>query len=104
MNQSLLLTSLCNGDQGADQVDVLKYSQDHLEGIDGLMMRSKTKRMKETLQGLIIEVQYKEAVLEESKTKFKDSNASPRMVYYLSMQGIDLEDQVGSKEEVIFLF
>ena len=54
-----------------------------------------TKRMKEALQGLIMEVQYKEAVLEELKTKFEDSKASPRMVYYLSIQGIDLEDQVG---------
>ena len=54
--------------------------------------------MKEALQGLIMEVQYKEAVLEESKSKFEDSNALPRMVYYLSMQGIDLEDQVGSKD------
>ena len=40
----------------------------------------------------------KKAVLEDSKTKFDDFKASPRMVYYLSIQGIDLEDQVGRKD------
>ena len=70
-----------------------------MKGISGPMTRVETKIMKEALPRLIMEVQYKEAVLEESKTKFEDSKALPRMVYYLSMQGIDLKDQVGSKDE-----
>ena len=87
-----------NGNRGADQVDVPKYSKDPLQGIDGPMTRAKTKRMKEALQGLITEVQYKEVVLEDSKTKFEDFKASPRMVYYLFMQGVDSEDQVECKD------
>ena len=41
------------------------------------MTRAETKIMKEALPSLIMEVQYKEAVLEESKTKFEDYKASP---------------------------
>lgn len=75
------------GGQGADQVDAPKFSQDPLHGIDGPMTRAKTKRMKEALQGLIMEVQYKETVLEDSRTKFEDSKASPMMVTYLLCKG-----------------
>jgi hypothetical protein len=37
------------GNQGADQVDAPKYSQDPLQGIGSPMTRTKTKRMKEAL-------------------------------------------------------
>ena len=94
----LIYTKSTNGDRGADQVDVPKYSQDPLQGIGGPMTKAKTKMMKEALQGLIMEVQYKEVVLEDSKTKFEDFKASPRMVYYLFMQGVDSEDQVECKD------
>ena len=39
--------------------------------------------MKDALQGLILQVQDKEAVLEDSRTKFEDSIASRSMVTYL---------------------
>ncbi len=42
-----------------------------------------------------MEKQYKEAILEYSKTKLEESKASLMMAYYLFMQKIDLEDQVG---------
>jgi hypothetical protein len=40
-----------------------------------------------------MEVQYKEAVLEDSKTKLEDFEASPKMVTYVFVQGINLEGQ-----------
>ena len=63
-----------NRDQGVDQanqVDETKYSQDLFHGIEGLMTQARTKRMKDALQGLILQVQDKDIALEDSKTKFE---------------------------------
>ena len=67
----------------ANQVDETKCSQDLLHGIGGPMTRARTKGMKDTLQGLILQVQDKETVLEDSRTKFEGSIASLSMVTYL---------------------
>ena len=52
------------------------------------MTRARTRRMKEALQGLIMEVLEKEAVL-------KDSNAIPSLITYLKVQddGPDLKHE-----------
>ena len=52
----------------------------------------KTKRMKDALQCLILQVQDEEAALEDSRTKFEGSIASRSMVTYLVVERIDLED------------
>ena len=39
------------------------------------MTRARTKRMKDALQGLILQVQDKEVALEDSRTKFEGSMA-----------------------------
>ena len=67
----------------ANQVDETKCSQDLLHGIEGPMTLARTKGMKDTLQGLILQVQDKETVLEDSRTKFEGSIASQSMVTYL---------------------
>ena len=59
-----------------DQVDKTKNSKDRLHGIRGPMTHARTKRMKDVLRGLILQVQDKEAPLEDSKTKFEDFIAS----------------------------
>ena len=46
-----------NRDQGVDQVDETKYSQDSLHVIGDPMTRARIKRMKGALQGLILQVQ-----------------------------------------------
>ena len=56
------------------------------------MIRARTRRMKDLLQGLILQVQDKEATLEDFKTKFEDFIASQRMVTYLVAEGIDSKD------------
>ena len=76
----------------AYQVDETKYSQDLLHGIGGPMTRAKTKRMKDVVQGLILQVQDKEATLEDSMTKFEGFIPSRSMVTYLVVGGINLED------------
>ena len=76
----------------ADQVDETKYSQDPLHGIRGPMTRTRTKRIKNALRCLILQVQEKEAALEDSKTKFEGSIASKSMITYLVMEGIDSQD------------
>ena len=43
----------------ADQVCETKYSQDPLHGIGGPMTQARTTRLKEALQGLILQVQDK---------------------------------------------
>ena len=40
----------------ADQAVEIRYSQDHLHGIGGPINWARTKRMKEALQGLILQV------------------------------------------------
>ena len=76
----------------ADQVDETKYSQDPLHGIRGPMTHVRTKRIKDALQGLILQVQEKETVLEYSMTKFEGSIVSRSMITYLVMEGIDSQD------------
>ena len=76
----------------ADQVDETKYSHNPFHGIGGPMTRARTKRMKEALQGLILQVQDKETAMEDSKTKFEGFIASRSMVTYLVAEGTDLED------------
>ncbi|XP_044463506.1 uncharacterized protein LOC123194381 [Mangifera indica] len=66
-------------DQGVDQGQQNKYSQDPLQGIGGPMTRARTNKMKEVLQGLIMEMHDKEVVLEVS-------NATPRIITYLYVQ------------------
>lgn len=44
-----------------------KYTPDPLQGIGGLMTRARTKRIKEALQGLIMEVRDNEFALEGAK-------------------------------------
>ena len=66
-----------------DQVAHQLISQDPLQGIGGPMTRARSKRMKEALQGLIIEMHDKKAVIEESKTN------SSRIVTYLYVQDQD---------------
>ena len=61
------------------QDSITKYSQDPLQGIGGPMTRARTKRMKEALHGLIIEIQEKETV-------FKGAKALPRLITYLHVQ------------------
>ena len=56
-----------------DQVNETKYSQDSLYEIGGPMTRARTKRMKDTLQDLILQVQDKEIALEYFITKFEGS-------------------------------
>ena len=56
------------------------------------MIRARTKRMKDALQDLILQLQNKEAALEYSKAKFEGSIASRSMVTYLVVKGIDSED------------
>ena len=56
------------------------------------MTRAMTKRINEVLQDLILQVQDKEATLEDSKTKFEGSIASQSMATNLFAKGIDLED------------
>ena len=56
------------------------------------MTRAMTKRINEVLQDLILQVQDKEATLEDSKTKFEGSIASQSMATNLFEKGIDLED------------
>jgi len=78
-----------NGDRGAGQMvqaNIPKYSQDPLQGIGGPMTRAKTKRMKEALQGLIMEMYDKEALLEDSKAVLEDSKYAPRTITYLYVQ------------------
>ena len=48
--------------------------------------------MKDTLQGLILQVQDKEIALEDYRTKFEGSIASRSMVTYLVAEEIDSED------------
>ena len=98
----MCLTIIClnqinhdNRDRGVDQpdkVDETRYSQDPLHGIGGPMTRARTKRMKNALQGLILQVQDKEAALENSKTKFEGFIATRSMVTYLVAEGIDSKD------------
>ena len=76
----------------ADQVDETKYLQDPFHGIRGPMTWVRTKRMKDALQGLILQVQDKEAALEDSRIKFEGSIASQSMVTYLVAKGIDSKD------------
>ena len=75
-----------------DQADKTKYSQDHLHGIGGPMIQARTKRMKEVLQDLILQVQDKEVALEHFRTKFEGFKASQSMVTYLVAEMIDLKD------------
>ena len=56
------------------------------------MTRERTKRMKDALQGLILQVQDKEATLEDSRTKFEGSIASQSRVTNLVAKEIDLKD------------
>ena len=70
---SLMYKVPYNKDRGVDQaneVDETKYSQDPLHGIGGSMTLARIKRMKDILQGLILQVQDRKVVLEDSKTKF----------------------------------
>ena len=76
----------------ADQVDETKYSQYPLHGIGGPMTQVRTKRMKDALQCLILQVQDKEIVLQDSMTKFEGSIASRSMVTYLIVKGMDSVD------------
>ena len=76
----------------ADQLDETKYSQDPLHGIGGPMTRARTKRMNDALRGLILQVQDKDAALEDSWTKFVGSIASRSMVTYLVAEGIYSND------------
>ena len=60
--------------------------------IIGLMTWARTKRIKKALQNLILQVQDKEATLEDPKTQFEGFIASRSMITYLVAKGIDLED------------
>lgn len=65
-----------DGDRGTTQVvqaDISKFFQDLLQGIGGPTTRSRTKRMKEALQGLIMDVNDNETALERSKSAFEMS-------------------------------
>ena len=64
-----------DGDQ-LEQTPISNYSCDPLQGIGGPMTRGKTKRMEQALQGLIMEMQAKEAVQNES-------DALPRLITFL---------------------
>ena len=56
------------------------------------MTRVRKKRMKDALQGLILQVQDTEIALQDSMTKFKGSIVSQSMVTYLIVKGMDSED------------
>ena len=64
-----------DGDQ-LEQIPISNYSCDPLQGIGGPMTRANTKCMKQALQGLIMEMQAKEAVQNES-------DALPRLITFL---------------------
>ena len=64
-----------DGDQ-LEQTPISNYSCDPLQGIGGPMTRAKTKRMEQALQGLIMEMQAKEVVQNES-------DALPRLITFL---------------------
>ena len=55
------------------------------------MTRAMTKKMKDILQGLILQAQDKVVALKDSKTKFEGSIAS-RSITYLVTEGIDSKD------------
>ena len=58
------------------QTPISNHSYDPLQGIGGAMTRAKTKCMEQALQGLIMEMQAKEAVQNES-------DALPRLITFL---------------------
>ncbi len=77
------MIGLLDRDQGAGRM-VQANSKDPLQGIGGPMTRARAKQMKEALYGLVMEIQEKEAALEDSK-------ASPRLITYLYI--VNAEEQ-----------
>ena len=78
-----------NGNRGAVQMvqaNISNSFQNSLQGIGGPMTKAKTKRMKETLQGLIMEVHDKEVIIEGSKAVLEVFKTSPKIFTYLYVQ------------------
>ena len=72
-------------DQEASNIQELVKANDPLQGIGAPMTRSRTKQMKEALQGLIMELQ-------EQEMGQHNSNTSPKLINILYQSGDEVED------------
>ena len=74
-----------------------KYFQDPLQGVSSPITRARIKRIKEALQGLIMEMHDNKVVLQDSKVISEVYKTTPRIITYLYVQdegqGLELEEQ-----------